>query len=287
MSIPDRIKQIRVSHELSQSRFADIIGASSGNVGDWERGRSLPGSNNIQSICEKFDVSADWLLFGKERKYQEPQDSLITLISGLPDNIKSNVEHYIRFLLWNLEEEKKKAAQYELPVIKETTYEYFEYLPLIGRAAAGKPVLIDEMVQGYIPVEADNHQFTNCYLIEAIGDSMIGDGIDNGDLVIFRPQPAVDNGDIALVRIESDLTIKKFYKDKDIIYLKSSNPKYEPMKFTVADNITIIGKVVKTLKKDVLNKMVIPETGERLREYKAGVRVAKRGPVDKAFYLKP
>jgi repressor LexA len=111
---------------------------------------------------------------------------------------------------------------------------------------------------------------------------MIGKGIESGDLVIVRPQPAVDNGDVSLVRIEDEATIKCFYKEHDVIYLKSANEKYAPMKFTINDNIAIIGKVIDTLKKDAQKKMIIPETEERLKEYKNGLRITVKNNKPKA-----
>ncbi|MCR4442934.1 MAG: XRE family transcriptional regulator [Peptococcaceae bacterium] len=271
-TLGDRIKYLReIKFDISMAKLGKAIGASSSNISDWENNKTSPSAKALLALCNFFDVSADWLLTGMERKSKIMQDSLYSLISTLPETDKEEVESYIRYLIWKNETTlKKKAAQQELPMVKETIY---EYLPLIGRAAAGKPILIDEMVQGYIPVEAKNHQYTNCYLIEAVGDSMIGEGIEDGDLVIVRPQPAVDNGDVTLVRIDDEATIKYFHKENDVIFLKSANPKYDPMKFSIHDNIAIIGKVIETLKKDALNQMIIPETEDQLKEYKKGLRV--------------
>lgn len=287
-SFIDRIKHIRSIHGLSQAQFAKRINVSSGNVGEWERGKSLPGFIALTAISTEFSVSTDWIIKGVEFSHSLSNEFLL-LLNKLTNNEKFELEKYLRFLVWNIEEEKKKAALEEQPMVKETIY---EYLPLIGRAAAGIPLLIDEMVHGYIPVEAENHQYTNCYLIEAIGDSMTDVGIEDGDLVIVRPQPAVDIGDITLVRIGDEATIKYFHKEQDVIYLKAANPKYAPLKFSVTDNIVIIGKVIKTLKKNVLNNMVIPESEECLEEYKKGLRVTvKNGvsprPIKKAFILNP
>jgi repressor LexA len=223
------------------------------------------------SIARNFKTSIDWLLLGdgQEKPYITTIDKLI---NQLTESELDETEEFLEFIIYRREKkcEKKKAAQPEPPKSKETIY---EYLPLIGRAAAGKPILIDEMVQGYIPVEARNHQFANCYLIEANGDSMTGEGIEDGDLVIVRPQPAVDNGDVTLVRIEDEAAIKYFFKENDVITLKSANPKYKPMTYSVTGNIAIIGKVIEKLKKDALNKLIIPESEERLQEYKKGFRV--------------
>lgn len=62
--IIDRIKELRQKNNLSQSKFAELIGVSSGNVGQWERYITLPGATALKSIALKFECSADWILLG-------------------------------------------------------------------------------------------------------------------------------------------------------------------------------------------------------------------------------
>jgi len=75
-------------------------------------------------------------------------------------------------------------------------------------------------------------------------------GIEDGDLVLVRMQPTVENGEIALVRIDNEATIKYFQRDGPRIILKPANSKYRPMVITEPAEVTIIGKVMEVIKKE-------------------------------------
>jgi len=97
----DRLKWLRKQHNLTQKEFAKLIGTSQGNVGDWERGRSLPGALAISRIVKQFNVSADWLLFGTNEKHdQENFEVLIPLLSQLNKNEILDVKKYLEFIIW-------------------------------------------------------------------------------------------------------------------------------------------------------------------------------------------
>lgn len=97
----DRLKLIRKKHNLTQKEFAELIGSSQGNVGDWERGRSFPGALAISKIVKEFNISADWLFFGTIEKHnQDIIEPLVPLLSQLNKNEIIDVEKYIKFLIW-------------------------------------------------------------------------------------------------------------------------------------------------------------------------------------------
>jgi len=75
LDIGERIKMLRKINNISQANLAKKIGVSSGNVGDWERGRAKPGMDALISLIQYFDVSADWLLLGKGMPDQSAGDS--------------------------------------------------------------------------------------------------------------------------------------------------------------------------------------------------------------------
>ncbi len=105
----DRLKLLRKKHNLTQRDFAKLIGSSQGNVGDWERGRSLPGAIAISRIVKQFDISADWLFFGMDDQYnQNAVESLIPLISKLNKDEIIYVKKYIKFLIWLRNEKTAK-----------------------------------------------------------------------------------------------------------------------------------------------------------------------------------
>jgi repressor LexA len=119
------------------------------------------------------------------------------------------------------------------------------YLPLVGRIAAGSPILAEENVEACIPMPSSMALGREeNFLLEVSGDSMIEDGILPGDLVIVSPGGSVLNGDIVAVRIEDGATVKRFYRENGRIRLQPANERYEPIILTGEQEAAVIGKVV-------------------------------------------
>lgn len=115
-------------------------------------------------------------------------------------------------------------------------------VPIVGTIAAGTPILAEENIEGYAPLQDKNADFA----LTIKGDSMIGDNIYPGDIVFIRQQPTVEIGEIAAVLIDGDATLKHFYRDGDSVTLVSSNTKYKPMVYHKGDcdEFRILGKAV-------------------------------------------
>ena len=115
-------------------------------------------------------------------------------------------------------------------------------VPIVGTIAAGTPILAEENIEGYAPLQDKNADFA----LTIKGDSMIGDNIHPGDIVFIKQQPTVEIGEIAAVLIDGDATLKHFYRDADSVTLVSSNTKYKPMVYHKGDcdDIRILGKAV-------------------------------------------
>ena len=115
-------------------------------------------------------------------------------------------------------------------------------VPIVGTIAAGTPILAEENIEGYAPLQDKKADFA----LTVKGDSMIGDNIHPGDIVFIRQQPTVEIGEIAAVLIDGDATLKHFYRDADSVTLVSSNTKYKPMVYHKGDcdDIRILGKPV-------------------------------------------
>ena len=117
-------------------------------------------------------------------------------------------------------------------------------LPVLGSVACGQPVYMSEEKEVYVDstteVNAD-------FVLIAKGDSMTGARINDGDLVFVRQQPEVENGDIAVVAIDDEATLKRFYKySDDLIVLRAENPDYKDMEYRPGDHkdIRVLGKAV-------------------------------------------
>lgn len=115
-------------------------------------------------------------------------------------------------------------------------------VPLLGAIACGEPILAVENYEGYVSmpdtVSAD-------YALRCKGDSMIGARINDGDIVYIRKQDDVENGEIAAVLIDDEVTLKRVYKTGQAVILQAENPAYPPRILTeLSGTVRIIGKAV-------------------------------------------
>lgn len=117
--------------------------------------------------------------------------------------------------------------------------------PMLGEIACGKPIFANEEHETYIDASAD---IKADFCLTAKGDSMVGARIHNGDVVFIKEQSIVDNGQIAAVIIDNDVTLKRwyFYPDKKKLILQAENPSYEPFVFIGEElnNIRCLGRAV-------------------------------------------
>ena len=109
--------------------------------------------------------------------------------------------------------------------------------------ACGEPILAEENIEGYVKAPA---YCEGSFALRCKGDSMTGARIMDGDIVIIRQQPDVDDGDIAAVLIEDEATLKRVYKMPDRLILRAENPCYAPIDISGGDlaNVRILGKAV-------------------------------------------
>jgi len=114
------------------------------------------------------------------------------------------------------------------------------YLPLVGRVAAGEPILATENIERLVPTSEDLFGGGDLFLLEVHGDSMIEAGILDGDLVVVNQQPTADEGDIVVAMLGDEATVKYFHCHADRIELRPANAALEPI---FAEDVQIIGRV--------------------------------------------
>jgi repressor LexA len=120
-------------------------------------------------------------------------------------------------------------------------------VPLIGRIAAGPPILAEENFEDFIPLPRWLVPRTGeLFLLTVVGDSMIGAGIRDGDLVLVRNQPDAENGDIVAAMIDGEATVKTLSLAANHVWLMPHNVAYPPIP---GDDAIILGKVVSVLRK--------------------------------------
>jgi repressor LexA len=122
-------------------------------------------------------------------------------------------------------------------------------VPVVGRVSAGKPILAEENLEGSMTFDRSFVRGKDTFLLRVKGDSMIGEGIFDGDYALIRPQKSAENGEIIVALVGEEATLKKFYRGKDFICLQPANPQMEPLILKEGDGeVMIIGKVIGVLR---------------------------------------
>jgi len=119
-------------------------------------------------------------------------------------------------------------------------------VPLVGRVAAGAPLLADENREDVFPLPAHFTGAGEFFILTVSGDSMIDAGILDGDMVLVRRQHDADNGEIVVALLGEEATVKRFFKEKGRIRLQPENRLLKPI---YAENPRVLGKVVGLLRK--------------------------------------
>jgi len=128
----------------------------------------------------------------------------------------------------------------ELPGEYSPRQARFTGVPLVGRVAAGQPLLAAENVEGFLPIPADMAQGEELFALKVRGDSMRDAGIFHGDIIVARQQTTAANGDIVVALLDDEATVKRFFKEEDHVRLQPDNPEYSPI---LAQDVRILGKV--------------------------------------------
>lgn len=121
-------------------------------------------------------------------------------------------------------------------------------VPLLGRIAAGSPILAEEDIEDILPLPTQIVGNDPVFMLRVRGDSMVDDGIHDGDLVVIRRQADADDGDIVAALIDGEeATVKRLRRGSGKVTLVPANPAYEPMVFT--EGVEILGRVVAVLRR--------------------------------------
>jgi len=120
------------------------------------------------------------------------------------------------------------------------------YVPLVGRIAAGGPILAEQAVEEFFPLPRELVGEGDVFMLEVKGDSMIDAAICNGDWVVVRQQPTANAGDIVAAMIDGEATVKSYRQRDGHVWLMPANPAFDPIP---GDDATIMGRVVAVLRR--------------------------------------
>ena len=197
--LKDNIKRLRLEHRLSQEQFARRLHVTQGAVSQWESGRTLPDTAILLMIASEFNVPLDFLN------------------AELPERDFES-----------LAEMRRKPQEPSFPFVTIRR----KAVPIVGEIACGTPIAAEQNIEGYADV-ADGIRAD--YALKCKGDSMKPTFLD-GDIVLIRQQEDVDDGQIAVVLIDGEATLKRVYHEKTGILLVADNPSFPPIRIEYPDD---------------------------------------------------
>jgi repressor LexA len=146
---------------------------------------------------------------------------------------------------------RPRAVEVTLPAAHDATGEgdarpVPTYVPVVGRIAAGGPILAEEVVEDVFPLPRQLVGDGPLFLLQVKGESMIEAAIADGDWVVVRQQPTADNGDIVAAMLDNEATVKTFRRKDGHIWLMPANADYSPIN---GDDAVILGRVTAVLRR--------------------------------------
>ena len=210
-SISQRIRIARTEKEIEQGTLAAKLDVARRTVQRWEKGEQVPDSNYLMRIAKITGVTPHWLLTGDGDMYAKPSEAAI-----LP-----------------LATQRYKKVE-------------LVRLPLLSSVPGGAPSLIfhPDYVEKYITV--DDMRDPNAFALEVKGNSM-APRIEDGDIIVVSPRIEARSGDICVVRINEEDTVKRIKIEERYLHLIPLNPEYEPMVVQKKD-VAFMWRVVKVIK---------------------------------------
>jgi repressor LexA len=166
-----------------------------------------------------------------------------------PNNVRQHLrlieqKGYIRVLAG-----KARGIEVLVAVQDYGDQEEEEGVPLVGSVAAGRPLTAVENISGYVKLDRTIFKGEGLFALRIKGDSMTGMGILNGDIVVVRQKQYAENGEVVVVIIDGEATLKRFFKYSDRVVLHPENSSYEDMVFSSNNLIQIAGKLVGVIRK--------------------------------------
>ncbi len=211
-SIADRIRDARLRKEIDQAKLAAKIDVATRTLQRWEKGDQVPDSNYLMRIAKATGVSPHWLLTGSGSMFPQmlPDQNVISLPTSRYKKVK------------------------------------LISLPLLSSVPGGAPSLIfhPDYVEKYITVDDVNDE--SAFALEVKGNSM-APKIEDGDIIVVSPKLESRNGDICVVRVNEEDTVKRVKIEEQFIHLIPLNPEFEPMVVKKRD-VSFVWRVVKVIK---------------------------------------
>ena len=163
----------------------------------------------------------------------------------------NNVRQHLRLIAQKgyirLQRNRARGIEIAVGLEKDSGGEF--RVPLVGMVPAGRPVTAVENIQDYVTIDHNMFRGDGLFTLRVKGDSMQGAGILDGDIAIVRQQQSARDGDIVVVRIDDDATLKRYYHRGDHVVLHPENEVYEDIVLRSDREVAIVGKMVGVIRK--------------------------------------
>jgi repressor LexA len=211
-TIGERLRSARDAADLDQARLAEKIGVVTRTLQRWEKGEQIPDGVSITRIAKVTGVHPAWLLTGMGEMFPAPSQ---------PENV---------YMLPPTQRRKSRLVD----------------LPLVSAVPAGKVATMfhPDYVDNYVTV--DDVKDPQAFALKVKGNSM-APRIEDGDVVIVSPQQEPHNGDICVIRVDGEDTLKRVKFEGSYLHLVPLNPEFEPVTVKKRD-VNFVWKVVKLIK---------------------------------------
>ena len=202
----DNIKRERKKRGLSQAQLAKKLHVTQGAISQWENNSTRPDMDLLAKLALLFNCTIDFLLGKSEAR---TDDQLLDVVNTLPDEVLEKQG--------NVLDAMRKAG------IKPLADMHHQRVPLIGKVAAGVPIMAETDYDTFVdaPIDCDA-------ALEVEGDSMVPTYLP-GDILYIKHRPDVNDGQVAVVLVDDSAAVKHVYHMPDGILLTSDNSDYPPM----------------------------------------------------------
>lgn len=230
--IGEAIRLLREDQKLSQADFARKTGISQSYLSAVERNLKSPGSEILVTLKSLFNINSDWLLTGEGEMYAEEKKASPKPEKAPEENRLTAIENELKEL---------KKARLTPPELAEQVQ-----IPLYQHAvSAGPACTVSEEVEEYMPVPKKIARHPrNTFAVRVSGDSMIGAGIEEGDIIICDARGTYKTGSIVVASIDGGQTLKKIQMDKGTVTLKPANHNHDTIPITDNSDLSILGVVI-------------------------------------------
>ena len=182
--------------------------------------------------------------FTNRRGFPPTIQELADILGISPPSLRDQITQLVRKRYVKRESRKARG----LTVLREPADEVLELraFPSLAESLPAQPILAEENVIGEVLLDSRAVRSSRCFALEVRGDSMVGAGIRDQDLVVVRQQPLAESGDIVVALLGEEATVKRLHIEDDRIELRPENTGHRLITVGPEDDLKILGKVVAT-----------------------------------------